>query len=106
MPDFFNASIPQMELAAAEVEDTAQRIHGMRQRVGEYTAALLRTWRGPASQKYGIAMHAWDEEAQKILTSLQEIAAKLGQSSITYSSVDEDVAGGAGMVDSLINGAK
>ncbi|MHC1562896.1 WXG100 family type VII secretion target [Actinomycetospora sp. C-140] len=86
----FGTETDAMLGVAHRIQDIKQGMAGHMGTLQSQLAPLAGTWRGQGSAAFQQLMVRWNEDATRINTALDEIAAKVGRSGRTYAASDED----------------
>ncbi|WP_433030079.1 WXG100 family type VII secretion target [Actinomycetospora sp. CA-053990] len=86
----FGTETDVMLTASQRIQDIKQGMQGHMSSLQSQLAPLAGTWRGQGSVAFQGLMARWNEDATRINTALDEIAAKIGQSGRNYAASDED----------------
>lgn len=86
----FGTETDAMLTVSQRIQDIKQGMQGHMSTLQSQLAPLAGTWRGQGSMAFQQLMARWNEDATRINTALDEIAAKVGQSGRNYAASDED----------------
>jgi WXG100 family type VII secretion target len=86
----FGTETDAMLTVSQRIQDIKQGMQGHMSTLQSQLAPLAGTWRGQGSMAFQQLMARWNEDAVRINTALDEIAAKVGQSGRNYAASDED----------------
>lgn len=86
----FGTQTDTMLAAAQRIEDIHQAMQGQMRSLQSQLAPLAGTWRGQASVAFQQVMTRWNEDATRINTALDDIAAKVAQGGRDYAASDEE----------------
>ena len=86
----FGTETDVMLTASQRIQDIKQGMQGHMSSLQSQLAPLAGTWRGQGSVAFQGLMARWNEDATRINTALDEIAAKVGRSGQDYAASDEE----------------
>lgn len=87
---------PGMQQAVSHFENASSEATKQMQSVNENQAALMATWTGDASVKFGQAMNDWEHQFQIIIKELNHMIEKMGSNAQVYSQNEQHATGIAG----------
>jgi WXG100 family type VII secretion target len=81
----FSVSLSALLAAAVAVDEVAEDASAGLRRLDTLAADVLDSgWAGPAASAYAGAWHAWRDDAQCVLASLDEMATGLRRAAVAY----------------------
>jgi WXG100 family type VII secretion target len=86
----FGTEVETMRAVSVRIQDIKQGMQGHMSSLQSQLAPLAGTWRGQGSTAFQALMARWNEDATRINTALDEIAAKVGRSGQEYAASDEE----------------
>jgi WXG100 family type VII secretion target len=86
----FGTEVETMRTVSARIQDIKQGMQGHMSSLQSQLAPLAGAWRGQGSTAFQQLMARWNEDATRINTALDEIAAKVGRSGQNYAASDEE----------------
>lgn len=82
-----------LDKAASDIEAAAKRLRGDLERVQQEVKKVAQTWEGEAQTAYMRVHVTWDQKADSLERTLNQIAAKVRQASGEYLASDRKAAG-------------
>jgi ESAT-6 family protein len=92
-----------MAQAAQKLEDAAGTTRGIRNQLQSHNAELLQNWSGDAARAFGQVFEQFDQDFQKVLSTMEEMHGKLVQTRVTYERTEEEQTATVNRVSGLLN---
>jgi WXG100 family type VII secretion target len=92
-----------MAQAAQKLEDAVGTTRGIRTQLQGHKAELLSQWEGNAARAFENVFEQFDQDFQKVLTTMEGMHEKLVQTRTTYERTEEEQTATVNKVSGLIN---
>lgn len=92
-----------MAQAAQKLEDAVGTTRGIRTQLQGHKAELLSQWEGNAARAFETVFEQFDQDFQKVLTTMEGMHEKLVQTRTTYERTEEEQTATVNKVSGLIN---
>jgi len=92
-----------MAQAAQKLEDAVGTTRGIRTQLQSHKAELLSQWEGNAARAFDTVFEQFDQDFQKVLTTMEGMHEKLVQTRTTYERTEEEQTATVNKVSGIIN---